>query len=116
MGFEYFILFIFLLVVFIIVLLIPVFSTFFVYQQNYQEKVSQYECGFEAVEKDLAQFEIRYYLLAILFLIFDLEIAFILPYLVVFPSLTGFGMFSMVIFFLLLLCGFFYEWLRGGLE
>ncbi len=76
---EYGILIIFLIIIFILTLLIPFFSTMLVYQQNYQEKVSAYECGFEPFEDSLAQFEIRYYLLAILFLIFDLEIIYLLP-------------------------------------
>lgn len=79
MIFEYIILLIFLILIFILILLIPFISSTVVYQENYQEKISPYECGFEPFEDHLAQFEIRYYLLAILFLIFDLEIVYLLP-------------------------------------
>jgi NADH-quinone oxidoreductase subunit A len=109
MGMIYYVLLLFLIVIFITVSLVPVISNILVYQQNYQEKISQYECGFEPFQKDLAQFEVRYYLLAILFLIFDLEIAFLLPYLIAFSNLACFGALSMVIFFFFLLLGFYYE-------
>jgi NADH-quinone oxidoreductase subunit A len=79
MIFEYVVLLAFLLVVFVLTFLIPFISATIVYQENYQEKVSPYECGFEPFEHSLGQFEIRYYLLAILFLIFDLEIVYLLP-------------------------------------
>lgn len=116
MKFEYTLLLMFLGIVFILTLLIPLLSTVVVYQENYQEKISPYECGFEPFETNLAQFEIRYYLLAILFLIFDLEIVYLLPWLVVLPALTYYGIISMVIFFFFLVLGFYYEWLMGGLE
>lgn len=79
MVFEYVILLIFLVVILLLTLLIPFFSAMVVYQENYQEKISPYECGFEPFEDHVAQFEIRYYLLALLFLIFDLEIVYLLP-------------------------------------
>lgn len=116
MAYVYFILFLFFFFALVIVVLIPLISSLGVYQQNYQEKISQYECGFEASEKDLIQFEVRYYLIGILFLLFDLEIAFLLPYLIVFSYLTIFGVVSMVIFFFFLVLGFYYEWVMGGLE
>ena len=76
---EYFYFFIFIATILIFVILIPLISTSIVYQQNYQEKVSSYECGFEPFENYILQFEVRYYLLAILFLIFDLELAYLMP-------------------------------------
>lgn len=76
---EYFFLFIFAFVILLIVFLIPFFSTLLVYQENYQEKISSYECGFEPFENYMPKFEIRFYLLAILFLIFDLELVFLMP-------------------------------------
>lgn len=116
MIFEYVILLFFLFVILLLTLLIPLFSSIAVYQENYQEKVSPYECGFEPFEDHLAQFEIRYYLLAILFLIFDLEIVYLLPWLVSLHYLTVWGVMSMVSFFFFLVVGFYYEWLMGGLE
>lgn len=116
MLFEYVILFLFLLVILILTLLIPFLSATVVYQENYQEKVSPYECGFEPFENNLSQFEIRYYLLAILFLIFDLEIVYLLPWLVMLPYLTYASIFGMLYFFFFLIVGFYYEWLMGGLE
>ncbi len=79
MLFDYIFFFFYLIVVFFLVLLIPFFSTIFVYQENYQEKVTSYECGFEPLESHIQQFEIRYYLVAILFLIFDLELIYLMP-------------------------------------
>ena len=79
MLFEYFFLFFFALLVSLIVFLLPFLSFLGVYQQNYQEKVSSYECGFEPFENYMPQFQVRYYLLAILFLLFDLELAFLMP-------------------------------------
>ena len=79
MVLEYFYFFIFVATILLFVLLIPIISTSLVYQQNYQEKISSYECGFEPFENYILQFEIRYYLLAILFLIFDLELAYLMP-------------------------------------
>jgi NADH-quinone oxidoreductase subunit A len=79
MGSEYLFLFIYAIFILILVLLIPFFSTLFVYQENYQEKITPYECGFEPFESHIQQFEVRYYLIAILFLIFDLELAYLMP-------------------------------------
>lgn len=79
MVLEYFYFLIFIATILIFVILIPLISTSIVYQQNYQEKVSSYECGFEPFENYILQFEVRYYLLAILFLIFDLELAYLMP-------------------------------------
>lgn len=116
MLFEYVVLIFFLLVVLLLALLIPLFSSLVVHQENYQEKISAYECGFEPFEDRLAQFEIRYYLLAILFLIFDLEIVYMLPWLVALPYLGHYAIMSMLVFFFFLIVGFYYEWLMGGLE
>jgi len=79
MVFEYMILLLFLVVILILVVLIPTLSTTIVHQENYQEKISSYECGFEPFETYMSQFEVRYYLVAILFLIFDIELVFLMP-------------------------------------
>lgn len=80
------------------------------------EKLSAYECGFEPFNDARAPFDVRYYLVAILFIIFDLETAFIVPWAVVFRDLGWFGMIAMGIFLGLLTIGFIYEWKKGALE
>ncbi len=81
-----------------------------------KEKLSQYECGFEAEGKVRNEFDIQFYLVAILFIIFDLEIAFLFPWAVVLKDIGVFGFWSMMIFLTLLTVGFIYEWKRGALE
>ena len=80
------------------------------------EKTSPYECGFEAFEDTRMKFDVRYYLVAILFIIFDLEIAFLFPWAVSLDSTGGFGLLSMAVFLGILVVGFVYEWKRGALE
>jgi NADH-quinone oxidoreductase subunit A len=80
------------------------------------EKQSPYECGFEAFEDARMKFDVRYYLVAILFILFDLEIAFLFPWAVVLEELGMFGFVSMVIFLGILVVGFVYEWMKGALE
>jgi NADH-quinone oxidoreductase subunit A len=80
------------------------------------EKDSPYECGFEAFEDARMKFDVRYYLIAILFIIFDLEIAFLFPWAVVFKQIGAVAMVEMATFLLLLLLGFVYCWKKGALE
>jgi NADH-quinone oxidoreductase subunit A len=80
------------------------------------EKLSPYECGFEAFEDARMKFDVRYYLVAILFILFDLEIAFLFPWAVVFKEIGMFGFLSMVVFLFILIVGFVYEWKKGALE
>jgi NADH-quinone oxidoreductase subunit A len=80
------------------------------------EKDSPYECGFEAFETARMKFDVRYYLVAILFIIFDLEIAFLFPWAVDLKELGGFGLVAMFIFLGILVVGFVYEWKKGALE
>src|SRR4249919_3897976 len=80
------------------------------------EKLSPYECGFEAFEDARMQFDVRYYLIAILFILFDLEIAFLFPWAVVLPDIGIFGFWSMMVFLAVLVIGFVYEWKKGALE
>ena len=80
------------------------------------EKLSPYECGFNAFEDARMQFDVRYYLIAILFIVFDLEIAFVFPWALVFRELGVFGLVEMGVFLALLLIGFIYVWKRGALE
>lgn len=79
-------------------------------------KAAAYECGFSAFEDSRMRFDVRYYLLAILFIIFDLEIAFVYPWATVFSSLGLFGLVEMGIFLSLLVIGFAYAWKKGALE
>ena len=80
------------------------------------EKLSPYECGFEAFEDARMRFDVRYYLLAILFIIFDLEIAFLFPWAVVFQQIGLIALSEMGLFLLLLVIGFAYVWKKGALE
>jgi NADH-quinone oxidoreductase subunit A len=80
------------------------------------EKNSPYECGFEAFEDARMKFDVRYYLIAILFILFDLEIAFLFPWAVVLPEIGVFGFWSMMLFLAILIVGFIYEWKKGALE
>ncbi len=81
-----------------------------------QEKLSAYECGFEAFEDSRMKFDVRYYLVAILFIIFDLEIAFLFPWAVSLDAIGTFGLLAMGLFLALLVVGFIYEWKKGALE
>ena len=80
------------------------------------EKLSPYECGFEAFEDARMKFDVRYYLVAILFILFDLEIAFLFPWAVVLQDVGLEGFVAMMIFLLILIVGFAYEWKKGALE
>ena len=80
------------------------------------EKLSPYECGFEAFEDSRMKFDVRYYLVAILFIIFDLEIAFLFPWAVALDSIGLFGFVAMALFLAILVVGFIYEWKKGALE
>jgi NADH-quinone oxidoreductase subunit A len=80
------------------------------------DKLSPYECGFEAFEDARMKFDVRYYLVAILFILFDLEIAFLFPWAIVLSELGWFGVISMGVFLAILVVGFVYEWMKGALE
>jgi NADH-quinone oxidoreductase subunit A len=79
-------------------------------------KLSPYECGFEAFEDSRNKFDVRYYLVAILFIVFDLEIAFLFPWAVALRQIGLFGLLSMAVFLTILVVGFIYEWKKGALE
>jgi len=80
------------------------------------EKLSPYECGFEAFEDARMKFDVRYYLIAILFILFDLEIAFLFPWAIVLQEIGVFGLVAMLLFLAILVVGFVYEWMKGALE
>ena len=79
-------------------------------------KNSPYECGFEAFEDARMKFDVRYYLVAILFILFDLEIAFLFPWAIVLQDIGWFGFIAMLVFLGILVVGFIYEWKKGALE
>ena len=81
-----------------------------------EEKISQYECGFDAFSEARSRFDIRFYLVAILFIIFDLEIAFLFPWAISLGEIGAFGFWSMMIFLTVLTVGFIYEWKKGALD
>jgi len=85
-------------------------------EHNDPAKLSPYECGFEAFEDSRMKFDVRYYLVAILFIVFDLEIAFLFPWAVALGKLGLFGLGAMAIFLGILVVGFIYEWKKGALE
>jgi len=80
------------------------------------EKLSPYECGFEAFEDSRMKFDVRFYLVAILFIIFDLEIAFLFPWAVALDAIGMTGLIAMAVFLAVLVIGFIYEWKKGALE
>ncbi len=80
------------------------------------EKVSAYECGFNAFDDARMKFDVRFYLVSILFIIFDLEVAFLFPWAVTFKQLGAVGFWSMMVFLAVLTIGFVYEWRKGALE
>jgi NADH-quinone oxidoreductase subunit A len=94
-----------------------VLASFIVARQNPDpEKLSAYECGFEAFDDARSRFDVRFYLVAILFIIFDLEVAFLFPWAVSLGDTGVFGFWSMVVFLGILTVGFIYEWKKGALE
>jgi NADH-quinone oxidoreductase subunit A len=86
------------------------------YQKPDPEKLSAYECGFAAFDDARMKFDVRFYLVAILFIIFDLEVAFLFPWAISFGDLGAFGFWSMMLFLAVLTIGFIYEWKKGALE
>ena len=85
-------------------------------QRPDSEKLTSYECGFNAFGDSRGQFDVRFYLVAILFIIFDLEVAFLFPWAVAFGDIGMFGFWSMFVFLAVLTVGFVYEWRKGALE
>lgn len=86
------------------------------YKNPDAEKLSAYECGFNAFDDARMKFDVRFYLVAILFIIFDLEVAFLFPWAAAFGDLGWFGFWSMMVFLGVLTIGFIYEWKKGALE
>ena len=100
----------------VLMLLGTAIGGYFSRQPEDAEKKSAYECGFEAFEDSRMKFDVRYYLVAILFIIFDLEIAFLFPWAVAIRDIGAPGLIAMGLFLLILVVGFIYEWKKGALE
>ena len=113
---EYFPILVFLAIAGAIAVAMVAASFILARQQPNSEKLSPYECGFEPFEDARMRFDVRYYLVAILFIIFDLEVAFLFPWAVSLGDIGQFGFWSMVVFLAILTVGFAYEWKKGALE
>jgi NADH-quinone oxidoreductase subunit A len=113
---EYLPLVIFIGVSLVIGLVLLIAPFIVAYRQPDPEKLSAYECGFNAFDDARMKFDVRFYLVAILFIIFDLEVSFLFPWAVAFGQLGAFGFWSMMVFLAVLTVGFAYEWKKGALE
>src|SRR3954466_1589586 len=113
---EYFPILVFLAIAGVIAVAMVVASFVVARQHPDSEKLSPYECGFEPFEDARMRFDVRYYLVAILFIIFDLEVAFLFPWAVSLGDIGVFGFWSMIVFLAVLTVGFMYEWKKGALE
>src|SRR5215475_8951418 len=113
---DYLPLVVFMGVALAIVLALLVAPFLVAYKRPDSEKLSAYECGFNAFDDARMQFDVRFYLVAILFIIFDLEVSFLFPWAVAFGRLGLYGFWSMMVFLGVLTIGFIYEWRKGALE
>lgn len=113
---EYLPVLIFFLIAFAIAAIAVVASLLVAPQRPDSEKLSPYECGFEPFDDSRGRFDVRFYLVALLFIIFDLEVAFLFPWAVSLGDIGLFGFWSMVFFLVILTVGFVYEWRKGALE
>ncbi len=107
---------VFIAIALVIVLGLMVAPFLVAYKQPDSEKLSAYECGFNAFDDSRMKFDVRFYLISILFIIFDLEVSFLFPWAVAFGQIGTFGFWSMIIFLAVLTIGFIYEWKKGALE
>jgi len=113
---DWYDLLIFIIVVFVVACVLLLINIIFIIRNTYLEKISPYECGFTPFGKIIVNFDIKYYLIAILFLLFDLELMFIIPWVASFNSLNNLSFLMILFFILTLVIGFFYEWQKGGIE
>jgi len=114
--FNYYPILFFLLIAGVVALVMVGGSRLAAPQRPYPEKLSAYECGFEAFDDARRRFDVRFYLVAILFIIFDLEVAFLFPWAITLGAIGMFGFLSMLAFLGVLTVGFIYEWNKGALE
>jgi len=114
--FEYYKIFLMFIVCLVLAIIILGLS-YIIKTKNYNwEKISAYECGFQSFEDSRQRFDVKFYLVAILFIIFDLEIAYLFPWGLAMDELNLEGIISMIIFLLILTVGFIYEWKKGALD
>lgn len=113
---DYFSIFIFILFSLVLSCILLGLSYFLASQKADLQKLTAYECGFDPFDDARAKFDVRFYLVAILFIIFDLEVAFLFPWAMVLGEIGMFGFWTMIIFLLVLTVGFVYEWMKGALE
>ncbi|MEE8188869.1 MAG: NADH-quinone oxidoreductase subunit A [Kiloniellales bacterium] len=113
---EYLPILIFLMIAIALAVVMVAASYVIARQRPDSEKDSAYECGFEAFDDARGRFDVRFYMVAILFIIFDLEVAFLFPWAVALSEIGEFGFWSMVVFLAILTVGFIYEWKKGALE
>jgi NADH-quinone oxidoreductase subunit A len=113
---EYFPILVFLAIAGAVSMAMVAASVLIARQRPNKEKLSPYECGFDPFDDARIRFDVRYYLVAILFIIFDLEVAFLFPWAVALGDIGMFGFWSMIVFLGVLTIGFVYEWKKGALE
>ena len=113
---EYFPILVFLGIAFGLALVISGIPFLLAKRKPYPIKLAPYECGFDAFEDARVRFDVRFYLVAILFIVFDLEIAFLFPWAMVLKNLPSLGFWSMIVFIAVLAIGFLYEWKKGALD
>jgi len=113
---DYFPIILFLIIAFVLSVAFIVLNFILSPKNPDPEKLSTYECGFEAFDDSRMEFDVRFYLVAILFIIFDLEIAFLFPWAISLGKIGFLGFFSMMIFLFILTVGFIYEWKKGALD
>ena len=113
---QYAPIFIFILVAFVVGAMPLMLTVWVASQKPDAEKLSAYECGFEAFEDARMQFDVRFYLVAILFVIFDVETAFMFPWAIVLDKIGIFGLIEMLLFLVILLVGYIYAWKKGALQ
>ncbi|MBB68055.1 MAG: NADH-quinone oxidoreductase subunit A [Rickettsiales bacterium] len=116
MAQEYFHIFIFIIISTALSFIIFGASFAFARQHADAEKISAYECGFNPFGDARSKFDVKFYLVAILFIIFDLEVSFLFPWAMALNNLTLFGFWTMMVFLLILTIGFVYEWKKGALD
>ena len=113
---EYFPILVFIVIAAVIAIAMVGGSLLAARQKPYAEKLSAYECGFDAFDDARRRFDVRFYLVAILFIIFDLEVAFLFPWAVSLADIGMLGFLSMIAFLAVLTVGFIYEWCKGALD
>lgn len=113
---EYLIIFIYIIIGIILSLIILALSYILASQEADSEKISAYECGFSPFDDARNKFDVKFYLVAILFIIFDLEVTYLFPWITVLNKISIFGYWSMFWFLVILTIGFIYEWMKGALD